>query len=149
MTDIEALKERVVEAARKFRNDERGPFGDRHTPAVRLLLAVGSLEDALRTAEEAARKPRLRNVDDWAAGWQREGRGGYARHYTGDTWIISTGLAVCLIEARDAEWMEAIRKLPRRAIQVSGGHPVTGEGSTIRDLICVADIEALAATAST
>ena len=140
MTDIEKLRDAVVEAARKFRNDERGPFGDQHTPAVRLLLAVGSLEDALRTAEEAARKPRLRNVDDWAAGWQREGRGGYARHYTGDTWIISTGLAVCLIEARDAEWMEAIRKLPSQDV----GKQFDRED---RRAVLLSDIEALAETA--
>lgn len=82
MTDIQKLKDDVVEAAKASCR-----------PATsELLKAVG----ALRAAEEAARKPRLTSPRRFA-------------QEMAPTIVCS----VKDIEARDAEWVAAIKGLPR------------------------------------
>jgi hypothetical protein len=112
--DIQALKDKVVEAAKAVTEGS--------------IREVGSVYDAvaaLRAAEEAARKPRLRTADECV----------------GNHWGVSGSLTVSLIEARDAEWIAAVQKVERHTAEISlRGSSVKGECQ----VVALADILALA-----
>lgn len=130
MTDVAKLRDDVIEAAK-----------------VADVFAIARAVAALRTAEEAAKKPTLRPAHQRAAG------GCYTRasSFDPDERVASIAQVRSLIEARDSEWMAAIRKLPvYLSLRVDDaaaprlpGRILCGESDCVR----LSDIEALAESA--
>ncbi len=97
------------------------------------LLALDRAVIALRAAEEAEKRPRLRTADEcYTAAWRK------IEPMTGSRAVFTAGF-----KDRDAEWMAAIRKLPRH--QIPRG--VMAFGGGMEDAVAFSDIEALAESA--
>ena len=135
---IEALKERVVEAAKSY----AAGYGD---GVAAISSGLAGAVSALRAAEEAAKRPRL------LAPWKRlllASPPGYPMVNRGDA--IMGENAERAIEARDAEWLAALRAraAPMTQDVVWRGVPAS-KNPNVFDIVAVplADIEALAATA--
>lgn len=128
MTDIAKLRDAVVEAAMVLANGRRvealGGESVRLDDHDRAYTRLDKAVSALRTAEEAARKPHLTPAFQFI---HKDSCGAYWR---------------CpeMIAARDSEWMEAIRKLPSQDV----GKQFDRED---RRAVLLSDIEALAETA--
>lgn len=120
---ISELERAVVEAAKACKSEP--PRG-----AWRVLSDAVA---ALQAAEEAARKPRLRTA------YQRVVGGCYTRAscFDPDERVASIAQVWSLIEARDAEWMAAIRKLAKFVD--------TGGKAEVGPWVSLSDIEALVA----
>lgn len=97
MSSISELERAVVEAAKACKSE----------PPPGAWRVLSDAVAALQAAEEAARKPRLRTA------YQRAVGGCYTRAscFDPDERVASIAQVRSLIEARDAEWMAAIRKL--------------------------------------
>lgn len=125
MSSISELERAVVEAAKACKSE----------PPPGAWRVLSDAVAALRAAEEAAGKPRLTAPRDCVE--QTPGVTFTTQFMGGDPSVAMVRLPAVLdaIRARDAEWMAAIRKLPR--------HPAAGmvDHETIR----LSDIEALVA----
>lgn len=139
MTDIQKLRDAVVEAAKQYET----PLG-----GLVDLLNLQKAVIALRAAEEAERKPRLMRADLF----QMQGVQTPVWHHRpmreGGT--IQDAREIALIEARDVEWLEAIRKLQTHQASVVHFHQlspaIASGGLGYAPAVLLSDIEALAET---
>lgn len=134
--NIDDLRQSVIEAARRI-TDER-PLAHGETVSVTSAGAFAQLKAhiaALRTAEEAATKPKLRPYHEIIRAAQN---------------APPVQNQDCeIIDQTRADMMEAIRKLPTYYASASLQPGPKGEfgPATIEDAILLSDIEALAETA--
>lgn len=120
MTDIAKLRDDVIEAAKQWYHG-----GEPH-------LRLGDAVAALRAAEEVSKRPRLRRPGNVVVMIKD-------RH-----WCVPE-----LIEARDAELMAAIRKLPRYVAALHQPYGLSASAGNDCNAILLSDIESLTQEAKT
>lgn len=129
MTDLTKLRDDVIEAAKGYEPASR-PCSDIYIHRQshdRLMFALA----ALRAAEEAAKKPRLRRAVECSAD-------AYESH--------ATNVTINAVLSRDSEWMAAIRKLAQEMASLASTVGKPSEPAIV-EAVALSDIEALAESA--